>query len=93
MADRSSRWWLAALITTMNVVAFTRLVGGASPAWAAVPWIRCSLVLSLILSTALTSVFWLYVGFDFGFCRFDERGRPVSASVVPPMSREDSSHV
>lgn len=64
MADRTSRHWVAILITVMNVTVFERFSTNPWLALSSVDWIRVGLGLTVILWTGSAAIIWLHVFYD-----------------------------
>lgn len=60
MGDRTTSFWVAALLTCMGIAAFQRLFGLIRLAWPGVEWIRVALLFTLALWMGSTAFQWLH---------------------------------
>lgn len=64
MADRTSRLWVAILITVMDVTVFERFFTNTWLALSSVAWIRVGLGLTVTVWTGSAAIVWLHVYYD-----------------------------
>jgi hypothetical protein len=60
MGDRKTRFWVAALLTCMDIAVFQRLFGVIRLAWPEVEWIRVVPLFTLALWTGSAAFLWLH---------------------------------
>lgn len=65
MADRTSRLWVAVLLTVMDIAVFKRFADVIWLASARLRWIQWTLFLTLAVWIGSAAVLWLRVYYDF----------------------------
>ncbi|MHB1698531.1 MAG: hypothetical protein ACYCSN_00105 [Acidobacteriaceae bacterium] len=73
MADRTSRLWVAILITVMDVTVFERFFTITWLALSSVLWTRVVLSLMLTAWTGSAAVIWLHVYYDVRHLLYERR--------------------
>ena len=58
MGDRTTRFWVAALLTCTDIAVFQRFFGVIQLAWPGVEWIRAVLLFTLALWTGSAAFLW-----------------------------------
>jgi hypothetical protein len=90
MGDRKTRFWVAALLTCMDIAVFQRLFGVIRLAWPEVEWIRVVPLFTLALWMGSAAFLWLHF-----YCKLrqflSERrsARMLSASPILTRLREN----
>lgn len=73
MADRTSRFWVAILITVMDITVFERSFTITWLALSPVLWTRVALSLTLAAWTGSAAMIWLNVYYDFRHLLYERR--------------------
>ena len=91
MGDRTTRFWVAVLLTGMDVAVLQHFFGVIWLAWSGVEWIRVVLLLTLALWTGSAAVLWLHVYYDLRQLLYEKRSaRTLNVAPMPAVLREDS---
>lgn len=87
MASRTSRLWVAILITVMDGTVFGRFFGIAWFAWPSISGIRCALSPMLTVWTGSATVIWLHGYYDSRYFLYERRA---AAALVHANSKVSS---
>ena len=86
MGDRTTRFWVAVLLTGMDIAVYRHFFGVIWLAWPGVEWIRIALLFTLALWAGSAAVLWLHVYYDLRQL-LDEK-RSARTLIVAPMPTE-----
>jgi hypothetical protein len=73
MGDRTTRLWVAVLLTGMDIAVFKHFFVVIWLVWSGVAWIRAALLLLLAVWTASAAVLWLHVSYDLRGLLYERR--------------------
>jgi hypothetical protein len=91
MGDRTTRFWVAVLLTGMDIAIFQLFFGVIWLAWSGVEWIRVVLLFTLALWTGSAAVLWLHVYYDLRQLIYERRSaQTLNVAPMPAELREDS---
>jgi len=91
MGDRTMRFWVAVLLTGMDIAVFEHFFGVIWLAWPGVEWIRVVLLSTLALWAGSAAVLWLHVYYDLRQLLCERRSaRTMNVARMPTELREDS---
>ena len=91
MGDRTTRFWVAVLLTGMDIAVFQHFLGVIWQAWPGVEWIRMVLLSTLALWAGSAAVLWLHVYYDLRQLLYERRiARTLNVAPLPAELREDS---
>jgi len=91
MGDRTTRFWIAVLLTGIDIAVFEHFFGLIWLAWSEMEWIRVVLFFTRALWKGSAAVLVLHVYYDL--CQFlneRRRAQALSASPIPADLREQS---
>jgi hypothetical protein len=91
MGDRTTRFWVAVLLTCMDIAVFQHFFGVIWLAWPGVEWIRVVLLFTLALWMGSAAVLWLHVYYDLRRLLYERRSaRTLNVAPIPAELRENS---
>ena len=91
MGDRTSRFWVAVLLTGMDIAVFHHFFGVIWQAWPGVQWIRMVLLSTFALWAGSAGVLWLHVYYDVRLLLYERRcARSLNVAPLSAELREDS---
>jgi hypothetical protein len=85
MGDRTTRFWVAVLLTGMDIAVFEHFFGVIWLVWSGIAWIRVALFLLLAVWTASAAVLWLHVSYDLRRLLY-ERRRALALNRSPSLN-------
>jgi len=90
MRERTKRFAIAVLMTTVDIALLDRYIGAIWQAWSDVLWIRGAFLLLLVLLVASAAVLWIHVYYDLRQTIRERRGiRSLKATSIPGELRRD----
>jgi len=91
MGDRTTRFWVAFLLTGMDIAVFQHFFVVIWLAWLGVEWIRVVVLFTLALWPGSAAVLWLHVYYDLRQLLYERRSpRTLNVAPMPTELREDS---
>lgn len=91
MGDRTTRFWVAVLLTGMDIAVFQHFLRVIWQAWPGVEWIRMVLLSTLALWAGSAAVLWLHVYYDLRQLLYERRiARTLNVAPMQAELREDS---
>jgi hypothetical protein len=91
MGDRTTRFWVAVLLTGMDIAVYAHFFGVIWQAFSGVGPIRVALLLTLVLWTGSAAVLWLHVYYDLRLWLHERRNAFAPAPTsLPSEVRRDS---
>ena len=91
MGDRTTRLWIAVLLTGMDIAAFQHSFGMNWLAWLDGEWIRIVLLFTLALWTGSATVLWLHHYYDLRQLLYERlSARILNVAPMPTKLRENS---
>jgi hypothetical protein len=91
MGDRTTRFWVAVLLTGMDIAVFQHFFGVIWLTWSGVEWIRMVLLSTLALWAGSAAVLWLHIYYDLRHLLYERRSaRTLNVASIPADLREDS---
>lgn len=92
MANRTSRLWIAVLLTVTDLMVFRHFAIIIWLAWAGIAWVKWTLILLLAVWTGSAAFIWLQVFYDFRSFMSESR-LPVAQHRLGPLLLRRSGDV
>jgi len=91
MGDRTTRFWVAVLLTCMDIAVYVHFFGAIWQAFSGVRPIRVALLLTLAVWTGSAAVLWLHVYYDLRLWLYGRRNAfALDPSPLPSDVRRES---